>query len=75
MRTIRTLLGEDHRRFVESLAARLVREPDREVCRWQFLSRHKVRTHPQNVLGKLSAHAMLEAVSLARQSGMRPGVG
>jgi DNA-binding NarL/FixJ family response regulator len=46
-----------------------------DIARRLFLSPHTVRTHTQNMLGKLSAHSMLEAASLARQSGMRPSVG
>jgi len=42
------------------------------IARQLFLSPHTVRTHTQNVLGKLAAHSMLEAVSLARRYGMRP---
>jgi DNA-binding NarL/FixJ family response regulator len=43
-----------------------------DIARQLFLSPNTVRTHTQNVLGKLSAHSMLEAVSLARRHGMRP---
>jgi DNA-binding NarL/FixJ family response regulator len=42
------------------------------IARRLFLSPHTVRTHTQNVLLKLSAHSMVEAVSLARRHGMRP---
>ena len=43
-----------------------------EIARRLFLSPNTVRTHTQNLLGKLPAHSMLEAVSLARRYGMRP---
>jgi two-component system, NarL family, response regulator LiaR len=45
-----------------------------EIARRLFLSPNTVRTHTQNMLGKLPAHSMLEAVSLARRYGMRPSV-
>jgi DNA-binding NarL/FixJ family response regulator len=37
-----------------------------------FLSPHTVRTHMQNVLGKLSVHSTLAAVALARKAGVGP---
>ena len=43
-----------------------------EIARRLFLSPNTVRTHTHNLLGKLPAHSMLEAVSLARRYGMRP---
>jgi DNA-binding NarL/FixJ family response regulator len=43
-----------------------------DIARRLFLSPHTVRTHTQNLLSKLAAHSMLEAVSLARRYGMRP---
>ena len=46
-----------------------------DIARRLFLSPNTVRTHTQNMLGKLSAHSMLEAVSVARRHGMRPGIG
>ncbi|MFF4651227.1 LuxR C-terminal-related transcriptional regulator [Streptomyces sp. NPDC001380] len=36
------------------------------------LSPHTVRTHVQNVLGKLGVHSALAAVALARRAGMSP---
>jgi DNA-binding NarL/FixJ family response regulator len=36
------------------------------------LSPHTVRTHMQNVLGKLGVHSTLAAVALARRAGVRP---
>lgn len=37
-----------------------------------FLSPHTVRTHMQNVLGKLGVHSALAAVALARRAGIGP---
>ncbi|MFD7920801.1 DNA-binding response regulator [Streptomyces sp. NPDC059740] len=37
-----------------------------------FLSPHTVRTHMQNVLGKLGVHSTLAAVALARKAGVGP---
>ena len=66
-------------RLVESLTPR-----EREVLRCMvaglgrkavaerlFLSPHTVRTHMQNVLGKLGVHSTLAAVALARRAGRR----
>ncbi|MET8676920.1 response regulator transcription factor [Streptomyces sp. NPDC004647] len=67
-------------RLVESLTPR-----EREVLRCMvaglgrkavaerlFLSPHTVRTHMQNVLGKLDVHSTLAAVALARRAGVGP---
>ncbi|NBE54298.1 LuxR C-terminal-related transcriptional regulator [Streptomyces boluensis] len=67
-------------RLVESLTPR-----EREVLRCMvaglgrkavaerlFLSPHTVRTHMQNVLGKLGVHSTLAAVALARRAGISP---
>lgn len=35
-----------------------------------YLSPHTVRTHMQNVLGKLGVHSTLAAVALARRAGV-----
>lgn len=37
-----------------------------------FLSPHTVRTHMQNVLGKLGVHSTLAAVAMARRAGVGP---
>ncbi|WP_254878547.1 response regulator transcription factor [Streptomyces sp. NA04227] len=37
-----------------------------------YLSPHTVRTHMQNVLGKLQVHSTLAAVALARRAGVGP---
>jgi DNA-binding NarL/FixJ family response regulator len=37
-----------------------------------YLSPHTVRTHMQNVLGKLGVHSTLAAVALARKAGVPP---
>ncbi|WP_031053179.1 MULTISPECIES: response regulator transcription factor [unclassified Streptomyces] len=70
-------------RLVESLTPR-----EREVLRCMvaglgrkavaerlFLSPHTVRTHMQNVLGKLGVHSTLAAVALARRAGVGPEAG
>ncbi|MFJ4964420.1 Transcriptional regulatory protein DegU [Streptomyces sp. ADI96-02] len=70
----------DSERLVESLTPR-----EREVLRCMvaglgrkavaerlFLSPHTVRTHMQNVLGKLGVHSTLAAVALARRAGVGP---
>lgn len=36
------------------------------------LSANTVRTHTQNLLGKIGAHSALEAITMAMRSGMRP---
>jgi DNA-binding NarL/FixJ family response regulator len=40
-----------------------------------YLSPHTVRTHMQNVLGKLGVHSTLAAVALARRAGVPPAPG
>ncbi|MEU9982017.1 response regulator transcription factor [Streptomyces sp. NPDC050856] len=70
----------DSERLVDSLTPR-----EREVLRCMvaglgrkavaerlFLSPHTVRTHMQNVLGKLGVHSTLAAVALARRAGVGP---
>ena len=37
-----------------------------------YLSPHTVRTHMQNILGKLGVHSTLAAVALARRAGVSP---
>ncbi len=37
-----------------------------------YLSPHTVRTHMQNVLGKLGVHSTLAAVAVARRAGVNP---
>jgi DNA-binding NarL/FixJ family response regulator len=37
-----------------------------------YLSPHTVRTHMQNVLGKLGVHSTLAAVAMARRTGVQP---
>jgi DNA-binding NarL/FixJ family response regulator len=43
------------------------------IARELVLSVNTVRTHTQNILAKLEVHSSLEAVSVARQSGMLSG--
>ncbi|CAM5736798.1 transcriptional regulator [Streptomyces badius] len=81
---LRQLTAAKHRseseRLVESLTPR-----EHEVLRCMvaglgrkavaerlFLSPHTVRTHMQNVLGKLGVHSTLAAVALARRAGVGP---
>jgi DNA-binding NarL/FixJ family response regulator len=42
------------------------------VAQRLYLSPHTVRTHMQNVLGKLGVHSTLAAVALARRAGVGP---
>jgi DNA-binding NarL/FixJ family response regulator len=46
--------------------------PRAEIAARLFLSANTVRTHMQNLLAKLDCHSALEAVALARRSGMIP---
>ncbi len=70
----------DSERLVESLTPRehevlrcMVAGLNRkDVAARLFLSPHTVRTHMQNVLGKLGVHSTLAAVALARRAGVRP---
>ena len=43
-----------------------------EIAERLFLSADTVRTHTQNLLGKLEVHSVLEAVALGLRAGMRP---
>ena len=43
-----------------------------EIAERLFLSADTVRTHTQNLLRKLEAHSVLEAVALGLRAGMRP---
>ena len=45
---------------------------NKEIAQRLFLSPHTVRTHMQNVLGKLGVHSTLAAVALARRAGVGP---
>ena len=44
------------------------------IAKQLFLSPNTVRTHAQNMLGKLGVHSSLEAVGLALRAGIRPAV-
>ncbi len=44
----------------------------KSVAERLFLSPHTVRTHTQNVLGKLGVHSTLAAVAVARRAGVEP---
>ena len=43
-----------------------------EIANRLGLSANTVRTHTQNLLAKLGAHSVLEAITMAMRSGMRP---
>ncbi|MET9321750.1 response regulator transcription factor [Streptomyces sp. NPDC003038] len=70
----------DSERLVESLTPRehevlccmVAGLGRKDVASRLFLSPHTVRTHMQNVLGKLGVHSTLAAVALARRAGVRP---
>ncbi|MFD3695624.1 LuxR C-terminal-related transcriptional regulator [Streptomyces sp. NPDC058646] len=70
----------DSERLVESLTPRehevlrcmVAGLGRKDVAARLFLSPHTVRTHMQNVLGKLGVHSTLAAVALARRAGVRP---
>jgi DNA-binding NarL/FixJ family response regulator len=44
----------------------------KQIAEALALSPNTVRTHTQNLLGKLSVHSTLEAVSFALRAGLRP---
>jgi DNA-binding NarL/FixJ family response regulator len=46
--------------------------PRADIAGHLFLSPNTVRTHTQNLLAKLDCHSLLEAVAVARRSGMQP---
>jgi DNA-binding NarL/FixJ family response regulator len=70
----------EHQRLVESLTPRelevlrcmLAGLGRKAVAERLYLSPHTVRTHMQNVLGKLGVHSTLAAVALARRAGVPP---
>ncbi|WP_326597199.1 response regulator transcription factor [Streptomyces sp. NBC_01803] len=70
----------EHERLVESLTPRelevlrcmLAGLGRKAVAERLYLSPHTVRTHMQNVLGKLGVHSTLAAVALARRAGVPP---
>ncbi|TDC19870.1 response regulator transcription factor [Streptomyces sp. 8K308] len=70
----------EHQRLVESLTPRelevlrcmLAGLGRKAVAERLYLSPHTVRTHMQNVLGKLGVHSTLAAVALARRAGVTP---
>ncbi|MFD0381268.1 DNA-binding response regulator [Streptomyces sp. NPDC127112] len=70
----------DSERLVESLTPRehevlrcmVAGLGRKDVAARLFLSPHTVRTHMQNVLGKLGVHSTLAAVAMARRAGVRP---
>ncbi|MGK5531768.1 LuxR C-terminal-related transcriptional regulator [Streptomyces sp. URMC 129] len=70
----------EHERLIESLTPRelevlrcmLAGLGRKAVAERLYLSPHTVRTHMQNVLGKLGVHSTLAAVALARRAGVPP---
>lgn len=70
----------EHERLVEALTPRelevlrcmLAGLGRKAVAERLYLSPHTVRTHMQNVLGKLGVHSTLAAVALARRAGVSP---
>ncbi|RKN37751.1 LuxR C-terminal-related transcriptional regulator [Streptomyces hoynatensis] len=70
----------EHQLLVESLTPRelevlrcmLAGLGRKAVAERLYLSPHTVRTHMQNVLGKLGVHSTLAAVALARRAGVPP---
>ncbi|MFB4194461.1 LuxR C-terminal-related transcriptional regulator [Streptomyces carpaticus] len=70
----------EHQRLVASLTPRelevlrcmLSGLGRKAVAERLYLSPHTVRTHMQNVLGKLGVHSTLAAVALARRAGVPP---
>ncbi|UED85904.1 LuxR C-terminal-related transcriptional regulator [Streptomyces profundus] len=73
----------ERQRLVESLTPRelevlrcmLAGLGRKAVAERLYLSPHTVRTHMQNVLGKLNVHSTLAAVALARRAGIPPADG
>lgn len=59
-------------RELEVLRCMLAGLGRKAVAERLFLSPHTVRTHMQNVLGKLGVHSTLAAVALARRAGVPP---
>ncbi|WP_368733079.1 DNA-binding response regulator [Streptomyces alkaliphilus] len=78
--TRETLHRSEHERLVEALTPRelevlrcmLAGLGRKAVAERLYLSPHTVRTHMQNVLGKLGVHSTLAAVALARRAGVPP---
>lgn len=59
-------------RELEVLRCMLAGLGRKAVAERLYLSPHTVRTHMQNVLGKLGVHSTLAAVALARRAGVPP---
>lgn len=56
------------------LAGMVAGERGPEIAARLHLTTGTVRTHTQNIFGKLGVHSRLEAVTLARRAGLRPVV-
>jgi DNA-binding NarL/FixJ family response regulator len=63
------VLTERERQVLQCLVDGLSRA---EIARRLYVSTNTVRTHTQNVLSKIGRHSVLEAVSFALRSGLRP---
>ncbi|WP_338320268.1 response regulator transcription factor, partial [Streptomyces lonarensis] len=59
-------------RELEVLRCMLAGMGRKAVAERLYLSPHTVRTHMQNVLGKLGVHSTLAAVAVARRAGVPP---
>ncbi|HXW47696.1 MAG TPA: response regulator transcription factor [Streptosporangiaceae bacterium] len=59
----------------EVLQAMMTGKQGREIAAQLQISADTVRTHTQNIYAKLDVHTRLEAVSVARAAGLRPGDG
>ena len=62
-------LTEREREVLQCLVDGLSRA---EIANRLYVSTNTVRTHTQNVLAKIGRHSVLEAVSFALRSGLRP---
>jgi two-component system, NarL family, response regulator LiaR len=56
------------------LAGMVAGESGPQIAARLYLSAGTVRTHTQNIFGKLGVHSRLEAVSVARRAGVAPEV-
>lgn len=58
----------------ELLALLCLGRSNREIAERLFISEHTVRTHIQNIRGKLNVHSKFEAALLALRAGVAPGI-
>ncbi|HEX5466821.1 MAG TPA: response regulator transcription factor [Candidatus Limnocylindrales bacterium] len=57
-------------RELEVLRALVEGTSSREICARLFISTNTLRTHTQNIIGKLQVHSKLEAVAYALRTGL-----